>query len=772
MNTRATAASWFVVALTLPLGLAVAQRPAWIPRDTPDFVTRLDHEFGWFDPVIGRPMAVGADFSAASAGPVLEMAGRSWIHRLSVTPLVAPRGAAQFGIGNHKVAYAPDRRVAVLVVAGTTPVTWEWDGVDWRTVATPHSLPPSGCISSLSWNGRPGAAEILATTAGQVWGYDGTDWRYRGGLPFDPNFGVYVPTQNLHVFGVRSGNWSGSMTAWDGAFTWPVTPSTNAAIPPDGYGAGQRVVFDEGAGRLVMVGFVVFPNPGPASFSGVLSRQGNSVLLTSLTQLANGPTRGFAGAPSMIYDSQRAKIVHFGGHQNPTVLELPSGGNTWSVRQRIDAQPMPTGLTGVDLAYDRQRQQSVMFGGASAASEFTAETWTFDGAHWQSHGVDPNVLGRNGASLAYVGSIGRTLMFGGNTESAGPVDELWSWTGSQWATIGNGLPRPAARFGHDMVWHEARNRVVLFGGLDGVSLRNDTWEYDPIGQSWQQIAAAVSPQPRNFAKLVYDSQRQRVILFGGATATAALDDTWAYSTPAGGWTQLAAPVRPQGRWAHAMEYDPQRNRVVLLGGWGYVPCGGSVCPGLLDDHWEFDSTTWVQRPSGGPSAPHILSTPLPPSRAGAGMTFDRRRQRLVLYGGTDGANPRADTWDFESGTDTFSSGQASGGVALRSLRPALAGGDLALEFENPSSFGWMAVHFETVPSPTHFVDPPIACGSRAWFYGLQPIVANVGGNPGVLQFQLPTWLLGVGLEFQAIALDAPGLCLRVSDPLAMTVQAP
>jgi hypothetical protein len=51
-------------------------------------------------------------------------------------------------------------------------------------------------------------------------------------------------------------------------------------------------------------------------------------------------------------------------------------------------------------------------------------------------------------------------------------------------------------------------------------------------------------------------------------------------------------------------------------------------------------------------------------------------------------------------------------------------------------------------------------------------VAFVGGNPDRLQFTMPNWALGIGFAFQAIALDAANSCVRVSDPLSVTIQSP
>jgi hypothetical protein len=51
-------------------------------------------------------------------------------------------------------------------------------------------------------------------------------------------------------------------------------------------------------------------------------------------------------------------------------------------------------------------------------------------------------------------------------------------------------------------------------------------------------------------------------------------------------------------------------------------------------------------------------------------------------------------------------------------------------------------------------------------------VAFVGGSPGRLQFTMPNWTLGIGFGVQAIVLDATNSCVRISDPLSVTIQAP
>jgi hypothetical protein len=57
------------------------------------------------------------------------------------------------------------------------------------------------------------------------------------------------------------------------------------------------------------------------------------------------------------------------------------------------------------------------------------------------------------------------------------------------------------------------------------------------------------------------------------------------------------------------------------------------------------------------------------------------------------------------------------------------------------------------------------------FYGVPGIVVDAMGFPGSVSFQLPASMIGQGLVVQGISLET-GLCLRLTDPLAVTIHAP
>ena len=79
-----------------------------------------------------------------------------------------------------------------------------------------------------------------------------------------------------------------------------------------------------------------------------------------------------------------------------------------------------------------------------------------------------------------------------------------------------------------MVYDSTRGRVLLFGGkrlADGAFL-NDLWGYD--GSDWTRVQTAIAPQPRSDFGFAYDSSRDLLVLFGGASALGELGDTWLY----------------------------------------------------------------------------------------------------------------------------------------------------------------------------------------------------------------------------------------------------
>jgi hypothetical protein len=125
---------------------------------------------------------------------------------------------------------------------------------------------------------------------------------------------------------------------------------------------------------------------------------------------------------------------------------------------------------------------------------------------------------------------------------------------------------PPKRTKFAMAYDPVRQRVVLFGGVTATGqLLSDVWEWD--GTTWlDRTPTKPGPQPRLDHALVYDAMNSRVVMFGGSSTFQLLNDLWAWDGSS--WTQLATPLAPSPRASAALICDPVRGVLVLFGGIG------------------------------------------------------------------------------------------------------------------------------------------------------------------------------------------------------------
>ncbi len=203
---------------------------------------------------------------------------------------------------------------------------------------------------------------------------------------------------------------------------------------------------------------------------------------------------------------------------------------------------------------------------------------------------------------------------------------------ANWRQVENEVA-PSARSGHAMVYDADRERIVLFGGGaidwagEGRPL-GDTWEWN--GQRWQRVDTTAGPPPRHGHAMVYESHRRRVLLFGGRDGDGRLlNDLWAYSD--GNWQHLPTPGAPSPRAEPAMTYDHLREQTLLFGG-----RGGDDRP--IVGTSLFDGRAWSER----------ATITAPPSRYGHAMAYHPDDRYMLLYGGSDGGFPALnDAWRWD-----------------------------------------------------------------------------------------------------------------------------
>ncbi len=296
----------------------------------------------------------------------------------------------------------------------------------------------------------------------------------------------------------------------------------------------------------------------------------------------------------------------------------------------------PTGRFGHSISLDTSRHRLVLFGGFDGV--YRNDVWVATlGANpaWTQlapSGTPPG--GREYHVALYDPARDRVVVFAG-FDGSNLLGDAWalqfSGSSASWVPLAPSGTPPTARYRHAGVFDAPRDRLVVFGGFDGVN-RNDVWalRFSPL--SWITIApTGTLPTPRAGHSMIYDSSRQRAVAFAGFDFFSA-NDVWTLSlagTP--GWNEIPAEgVLPSARDGHVSIYDAPRDRMVMFGGYDDIQ---------RNDLWalQFPSNVWSTLiPAGN----------MPSPRDGHAAVFDSQDGRMLVMGGYDGTGI-SDIWALD-----------------------------------------------------------------------------------------------------------------------------
>ncbi len=133
-------------------------------------------------------------------------------------------------------------------------------------------------------------------------------------------------------------------------------------------------------------------------------------------QLFPGPFPSGFIRPALAWDSDRSRMVFFGGHDplnfQDTNVIAERVGTTWLV---LGPASGPSPRSGAGLAYDTSRRRCVLFGGIqSGSAQPLSDTWEWNGSAWHQDTTSFPFFARARHGLAYDQSVGRLLGFGGD----------------------------------------------------------------------------------------------------------------------------------------------------------------------------------------------------------------------------------------------------------------------------------------------------------------------------------------------------------------------
>lgn len=149
----------------------------------------------------------------------------------------------------------------------------------------------------------------------------------------------------------------------------------------------------------------------------------------------------------------------------------------------------------------------------------------------------------------------------------------------------------------------------------------------------------VGPRPtrRYGFGLAYDAEHRETVLYGGRDASGAVYDTWTWNGAR--WSELHPTQHPNE--GLDLGYDAKRRKTVGFGTSANLSSRATLPPG---DTWIWDGQIWYQ----------VHPTTNPPARRGTTLTWDSKRERLIMYGGYGRPNEGLyDTWAWD-GTDWHS----------------------------------------------------------------------------------------------------------------------
>jgi hypothetical protein len=341
----------------------------------------------------------------------------------------------------------------------------------------------------------------------------------------------------------------------------------------------------------------------------------------------------------MAYDEGRQRMVMFGGAADTTsgldeVWEWD--GIDW--HRATPSTGLPPARTAAAMAYDTARTTAVMFGGvADDGVRPLDDTWVWNGASWRAAESTNAPPPRSEHAMAFDSARGRTVLFGG-IGTSDSLRDTWEWDGARWLET-TSTTRPPARRGHVLVYDTARSRTLLIGGMgDGAFPQlSDQWAWD--GTRWTDVTPDRIPPWRMDFAAAFDSERGKLVMFGGHTASALLADVWEWDGIA--WTDQTSTSgsSPAARFGHALAYDTARQLVVLVGGQGNS--------GSLNDVWEWNGMTWTSVSPGASL----------PARHRHAMVYDAARETLVMFGGEDATSTAMRDTAFLHYDDQLSSGE-------------------------------------------------------------------------------------------------------------------
>ena len=371
---------------------------------------------------------------------------------------------------------------------------------------------------------------------------------------------------------------------------------------------GARLVYDSGNDRLILFGRYQYWNSFYSS-ADLWSWTPSSGW--SLEDASDSPSMTRRGWGSFCYDATRNEAVWYGGMTGMTEHHQTWtwDGSAWTLQNPSSAPPDSDPATSYPMIYDSVRNVCVL-----VAED---KTWEWDGATWSQ--IPTTVLpgAGSGSAMAYDSHRQRMVLFASSFNN--PDSRTLEYNGLDWE-----LESPATIVQEHsystMFYDSTRQNIIMFGGFYSSSTSdvcNDTYRWDGI--DWTLLTPSQSPPPgADYSSAFHTGLGTGIVINGiQSSQTAYSFESGMWSWDGTTWSALSAGDRPLPRHECAMAWDSDRQRIVLFG--GVVDPDSST---FLSDTWEYDGINWYQMfPSNNPPASTGIENADMTYHPFSGMTF-------------------------------------------------------------------------------------------------------------------------------------------------------
>ena len=299
------------------------------------------------------------------------------------------------------------------------------------------------------------------------------------------------------------------------------------------------------------------------------------------------------------------------------------------------------------MTYDAESKQIIIFGCQSGNPMQQSgringnETWSFDPSTQIWKKMSPKVApGGFIGDMTYNARADRVILVL-NTDPVTPnffdykTSQTWAYdfNTNTWTRLADG---PSGRLGARVAYDSESDKVILFGGLTLPTGKvfNETWTYDFNTDTWIQMQPRVSPPPQNYQCMAYDSKADRVVNWGGETE----GSLWTYDYNTDTWQNTKSENAPSAYYYCGFTYDDKANLFIFYGG----------SDAGTDETWTYDlnSNTWKQ----------MQPTQTPGKLSRHELVYDPVTDRAILFGGQiEGRifSYSAKAWLYDLNTNTW-----------------------------------------------------------------------------------------------------------------------